>query len=522
MAKRDDEELSGIDESIEGVPEDKVDPFALPRDIESEDLAKDKDVDQEVNSNEDYQKALSEAAPELKDDSSDELAPPIKSSNSQLDKFQQYMADYKKLQDQRRNADLVNGLIAAGGKIGQSIAGKYSGNFNPDQSGNQILAKMAERPVQDFEQKQIVQSRGMQLQSETESHDPESRVSEAYRNYFIQRILPKDKDGKPDVSMFPNIQQYSASDVQNLLKMVGKPVQEKATQVPLVNQKTGEKVTGVWHPVHQTFTDLEGKPLGAEYIRDYRAQTFIDPMSQERVGFSGGTGKTTGPLTGPGVNRAVPAVPSEGEAPVQLTRQMLTGQQAKQVDQARKEFMHEVKNDRQAVNSADRVLQVLESGKSFGDLPAELQDQMSRAFGQTGHITDAQMGRALGRSDWKSRLNLATSMFLEGKLDDDNREFLQEVMTVIKDQNQQFIRNKAKAHVSNLYKDLSTSPNLSKYKIKQDQLADMISVEEAASSATKPAAKPKMLKEKQSGRVVPIKADKYDDALKSGLFEKVE
>lgn len=482
MAKRNDEKLNGIDEDVEDLG--GSDSFALPLDVEAGEKDPAEYTDKESDDNDDLQRRLSAAIgspdPSLSAIQSPEaelMASPAPSkAPSRLDQYKDYMEQYKKLQQGRKNSDLVSGLAAAGAQIGQSMAGKYSGQFQPDMSGVQVLNKMAERPVQDFEQGQVVQSRGLQLKGLTDAADPASPQSRLVRQYLNQRLF-KDNPLGEDIS---------ANDAMMLLKTVGKPGTEKASQVPLINQKTGEKTTGVWHPIQQTFTDLAGMPLGADYIRDYRAQSFVDPMSHERLGFSGGTGKVTGALTGPGVNRGVPAAGGPEGKPVELTRNMLTSGQAKQLDSTRKSFLTEVRDDRKAVNSADRVLQVLDAGQSVGDLPAEIQDQMSRAFGQTGHITDAQMGRALGRSDWKSKLNLAKSMFFEGKIDDENRQFLMDVMKVIRDQNQQFIRNKAKAHVASLHKDFSTSDNLRKYKISPHQIENLMSVEESASSAEKP------------------------------------
>lgn len=297
------------------VDEDKA---RAPKEMDAEDLASEAD---KVEPDE-LDSSLDEEEPPLKGMAGPETHKPQNTPPSQIDRYRQFLDEYKQLQNKRSNADLVNTLVAAGGKIGQSIAGRYSGQFNPDMSGVQMLQKMAERPVQDFEQKQVVGARQAQLGQAQDDIDPASPKSVLIRKYM------KDKLGMdlPDT--------VSASDAQQLLKLVGKPASgsEHALQVPLVNQQTGAKVTGVWHPVQQKFTNLAGEPLGTEWIRDYRAQSFLDPMSKERLGFSGGTGRTTGTLTGPGVNRPGAPAPSKPGESVELNRNMLTTQQSHQLD----------------------------------------------------------------------------------------------------------------------------------------------------------------------------------------------
>src|ERR1019366_9279375 len=164
--------------------------------------------------------------------------------------------------------------------------------------------------------------------------------------------------------------------------------------------------------------DTNGKPLDSnDWVRDYRAQSFIDPKTQERLSFNAGTGKVAGALTGPGVNAPIIGAP-QGNEQIQLNRSFLNGQQAKQVDHTRDKFIQEVKDDRNNLNSTDRVIAALQTGKELGDLTREEQDQLNRAFGQKGHISDQQIGVTLGRPDWKNRFTNAISIGTTGKFTD--------------------------------------------------------------------------------------------------------
>lgn len=397
---------------------------------------------------------------------------PPSPQEQQLSKYQQFMSDYKDLQDQRQKGLLTAGLFQAGGQIGQAVAGKYSGNFKPDESGIETMKALANQPVADFENAQVVKGRGITLQSEMDDHDPKSPKSKMIRDYLNQKI--------PGLKLADDV---SAADAQQLLKNIGKPTQTKFSQLPMVNKHTGEKIMGTFNPTTNTFQDTEGHPLNSrEWVRDYRAQTIVDPKTKERFGFSAGTGKLSGQLTGPGENAPiVPEKPGDlqsGEN-IQLNRSFLNGKQAEQVDHTREKFIQEVKDDRNSLNANDRVISVLQQGGQLGDLPREIQDQLNRSFGQKGHISDAQLGGLLGKPDWKNRFQNAVSLGMTGKLTDENRKFLLDVANMIKQQNQSYIDKKSQIYSNNLYSDLKSAPNLQKYKFGPDAARNLLGVESA-------------------------------------------
>lgn len=515
MADEDDE-LEKLDSpENEGLSLDASDSGDMPT-VDNSVEAPPKNEASEINpeeNQEDIEKAASDLEPKqspAEDDgleSSDDngLQAQLSPHESRLKKYQDFMDEYKRLQQHRRNTDLVSGLMTAGGQIGQSMAGKFSGNFTPDLSGAKAVQEIGNRPVTDFEQGQVVGSRQIQLGAEKDAHDPASPQSIMVRDYLNKRLGLNLAD---DVS---------AADAQMLLKTVGRPGQTKYQKINVVNQKTGEKGIASFNPSTQEL-EMNGNKLNpSEWVQDYRSSNFVDPKTGERVGFSAGTGKTTGALTGPGVNAPVMgATPSTPGGQVDLNRSFLNAQQAKQVDHAREKFIQEVKDDRNSLNANDRVIQVLQAGGELGDLPREIQDQLNRAFGQKGHISDAQLGGLLGKPDWKNRVENAVSLGTTGKLTDENRQFLLDVANLIKEQNQSYIDKKSDIYTQNLYGDLKNSPNLSKYKFGPDSVKGLLGVE----SAVRPGMQ--RLKEKQSGRIVPIKPEKYDAALKSGLFEKVQ
>ncbi len=211
--------------------------------------------------------------------------------SDQMNRFKQYMEDYKRLQQQQRKGDLVNGLIAAGGKIGQSIAGRTSGNFVPDPAGNAMLAKMNDRPVQQFEQAQIVNGRGMQLQAENNSMDPASPQSRLVRDYVEKRLGLKLDDN------------VSAADAQMLLKTVGRPTQTKFQKVNgSAPQQDGsmKRMSAIFDPGQGVYIDPETRQVipgfMSEGLNPYQVVT--DPKTGLKSTFNKSSGGAMNSIQG--------------------------------------------------------------------------------------------------------------------------------------------------------------------------------------------------------------------------------
>lgn len=219
--------------------------------VTAEDEAQKKELPQEIK--DESEKTLKDIPSEDKTDDEAEMKE-ASPANQKLDRYQNFIDEYKKLQDQRKRTDLASGLAAAGAQVGQAIAGKYSGQFVPDQSGSQAIKQIGERPVQDFEQNQVVQGRGMQLQSEMSATDPASPQSRLTRDYLKTRLgiaLPET---------------VSAADAQILLKTIGRPIQTKFQKVngTYPDPQTGQskRISAIFDPGTGTYKDAEsGAPL---------------------------------------------------------------------------------------------------------------------------------------------------------------------------------------------------------------------------------------------------------------------
>lgn len=235
------------DDELEKDPSDNLDVEDLS------DLApKDDSSDQESDSEEDPEAEVQDnenSANELNKEANSVLSeiPQAPQAHPSLNRFQDYLKQYKALQQQQNKGELVNGLLAAGGKIGQSIAGKYSGNFVPDQTGNKMLEEMNKQPLQQFEKGMAVQKAGMGLNAEAAAMDPDSPQSKLVRDYVEKRLGLK---LAPDVS---------AADAQMLLKTVGRPTQTKFQKVngTVTDPDTGveKRISAIFDPSTGSYKD---------------------------------------------------------------------------------------------------------------------------------------------------------------------------------------------------------------------------------------------------------------------------
>ncbi len=471
------EQPESVDDSVEALPSENEDgePLSTPEEIN--------DASDEVTSADQMQQAAASPdappptpsapsepmpLPGVMPEAHDELnGAPKAPSNPYAD----MLAQYKALQETRGNNRMISGLLRAGATIGHGLALGGGGSAENDMSGYDYLDKSANLPVTDFENAMKVKGGVTNLRDQDVMRDASSPVSEFYQQMAIKRGFD------PEV-----VKGKSAWDLSQMSKVMGKAAgPAKSRTVLMNNSKTGEKMQGIYHPDTHTFTTISGKPLDDDWQQAFKDQTFVDPKTHERVDFNTSLGRNMGPVTGPGVN--APIIETPGQQPGQPTlinRSMLNAQQAKQVDQARTAFTTEVKDDRKSLAASQRIIDVLKAGKKFGDIPTELQDQLSRGFGQTGHITDAQMGKTLGKADWRSKAANAVSLWSEGKLTDENRDFLLDVAGLIKNENEKFINDKSDIYAQNLHKDFSTSPNLQKYKFGPAEMKSLLSVEAAS------------------------------------------
>jgi hypothetical protein len=506
MAQYDEDELDDQDAlEAEKALEDQVDESAPSEDQldESPDLPKeDAETDKEIQAAEDTgeheagkqtipdeikshsDELLSEMAPETP-----EAAPAPKAAPSQLDKYRNFMDEYKSLQDQRSRGNLVAGLAAAGGKIGQSIAGKYSGNFTPDMSGVKFLQDQANIPVQNFEKGQVVQSRGMQLQSEIAASDPTSPQSKLVRDYLSKRLgmtLPET---------------VSASDAMFLMKTMGRPVQTKFQKVngTWTDPETGasKRMSAVFDPASGSYRDPDtGKSLPGFIAEGLNPFQLGKGEHGESVVFNKSRGGAPTPVSG-----------APNFTGAQNSRDIYNNLQPdlrKELDnKIVPNFNQLTQKTQQRLMHQAPIMAKLEEAKLNPAAYAQLQAELARfdvgdqRLAQQEFNMFATRHGYKGWGDWVQKNS-------EGTISSDFADDFAHTINNTVQGMQEDLNKQAEKHASLLIGRLPSN-----------QQVDPKLIAPLIYAGYKPANQTRMLIDKRDGQLKPIKADKYDAALKA-------
>lgn len=480
--KSDEDKAAPIDESPEKEIED------------SEEIGKEEANTPEQEINENADELLAGLKPE-------ERAEVKSSGNPEIDRYKNFMDQYRKLQAQRKNADLVNGLIAAGGKVGQSIAGKYSGNFVPDQNGNQMLAKMAERPAQDFEQSQVVQGRGMQLQSEMAANDPNSPQSRLVRSYVEKRLGLKLDDN------------VSAADAQMLLKTVGRPVQTKFQKVngTWTDPDTGQakRMSAVFDPSTGSYKDADtGKTLPgflAEGLNPF--QTNIDPNTGQTRILNKSRG-TFSPVSSGQAPVGKATTPQEVNASLDpITRKELN-------DKVTPAFNKETEKIQQRLNHVPVILQRLEEAQQNPAALPQLKAELARFDVGDQRLAQQELemfAKRQGYKGWADLLQAKTEGTISSDFANDMRQAISHVSDNLKDQLSQSAEKHAKVLANRLPPGQKVDPKTiapliyGEYQPHKAQQGDMVQVVSA-----------------KTGKPFMLPQDKVKEALAKKLIQPLE
>ncbi len=388
----------------------------------------------------------------------DDLEAPATSHDSVLKKYQDYMEEYKKLQEQRRKGDLITGLVQAGGKIGQSIAGKYSGKFDADQSGIKLLQEMDNRPVSDFEQRQIVQGRQSALNDQVTDHDPASSKSRLLRQYLREKNIINLGD---DVSY---------ADGQALLKTIGKSATAGQGKVTPKNFYTadGKQHSGYFDPVGRKFYDSQGTLVTQEVLPLFAPTAYTDNNTKEKNLLNRTFGTST-PLT-----HAKNIDHGNGLGPEpELTEENLNPRQKDNLAHIRTQFQKDSKVERNDLAVAGKLKSLLTQGDPTDPKNMiEIERNINLLSGASGRIPLDQLKASGGIQSWQARIAQAAQQAKTGGLTPENNKFLLDTTDRMIDSSQDAIRKYAEPHLNSLHTGV---PKASK-----TQLSKLLGVEPTA------------------------------------------
>lgn len=417
-------------------------------------------------------------------------------AESAFSKYQALMQQYKDLQDNQQDGLLTAGLLQGGAQVGQAMAGKYSGNFKPDLSGVDMMKEIANQPLKSYEQKQLAQAKMIGLQDELQARDPGSRMSQTYRQYAAAKLgmnLP------PDVSAF---------DISQLLKAAGKPSQQ-ASKFQKANGYVIDQ-NGHKQKVQASFEVSTGKffkPGTAEEIPGFQAESLTpyqivkDPLTGNRQQFDKGTGGHPSQID------VTPQIPQQNASPDQVWTGLDPNNRARIDKEYKPAFNKATEKTRQRLTHVPVIMQRLQEAQTNAAALPQLKAEMARFDVGDQRLAQQEFDMFAKRMGYKG-LQDWTSAHSTGTI---TKDFADEMGKAVK--------GVEKNLRGSLSKEAEIQAELLRSRMPKGQqppvhaIAPLIYGEYARSL---------QLKEKKSGKVVPIKADKYDAAIKSGLFEKVD
>lgn len=354
--------------------------------------------------------------------------------SSPADKYRNFLDTYQKLQKQRQTGDLVAGLVGAGDKIGQSMAGRYSGNVKPDLSGVELLQQQAGKPVTDFEQAQVVGGRGLQLQGLMNAADPNSQQSKLTRQYLSQRLGLNLSD---DVS---------AQDAAAMMKMVGRPMQTKYQKVngTWVDPTTGkaQRMSAIFDPGTGTYKNADtGKALPgflAEGLNPF--QITKDPNTGQNQILNKSRG-----IVSPLDNGQAPV--GEATTPQDVNASLDPVTRKELNDKVTPAFNKETEKIQQRLNHVPVILQRLDEAQTNPAALPQLKAELARFDVGDQRLAQQELemfAKRQGYKGWEDLLQAKTQGTISSDFADDMRTAISHVSDNLKDQISQAAEKHAK------------------------------------------------------------------------------
>jgi len=304
-----------------------------------------------------------------------------------------------------------------GGMIGSAISGIE--NKGLKEIANTI-EKRADQPIQDFK-----------AQVEIQKKDPNSSVSKGYKALLEKQMGMKlgGDVSASDIEPFLTAQMKKAVEKQVLFQKGG--VDEQGNMLTF-DPKTGEyKSTGT-KAQDQMFQVKD--PL-----------TGVVNLVGRRAGAEGGLnikGQVGGPKESTG----------EEESTHELY-QTLDDKKRTKVDKTREDFLKDTAEDRNAVVASGGIRSMLAAGKEMdGDVLRAIQNQLARANGEKGTMTEGDVQGFGGKADILSRLGRFASMNLIGEMTDSDRQFLSKLADVMERRANEYVNQQSRVYSDNTTK----------------------------------------------------------------------
>lgn len=351
----------------------------------------------------------------------------------------------------------VSNLLRAGNTIGSAIGGVKN-----DESFSDVLDKQANNPIANLLERRGAKDKELnrqndlfKIQQEKDNMDPTSLDSQLARD-AIRSMVPK--ANIPDTA--------SAASLYKLL--------------PILKQKVDSMKGFQQGGVDEVGNKLVFDPMSGSYrVSGAKAADQLFQVKDPNTGEVNLMGRRAGNNLDDsikGVIGAPKASTGQEDSPREIF-ETLPPKQRDKLDKTRKDFLQDTKDDRDAINSAAGIKTMLAAGKELnGDVVRAIQNQLARASGEKGAMTEKDVSPFGGRADVISRLKRYATIETVGQLPDSDRKFLSSLADVMEKKANDYVNRQSQVYSDNFATDTG---------LKSSQARKVIGVDSTLSKAEK-------------------------------------
>ncbi len=482
------------------------------------------------------------------------------------------MSEYQKLQQDRQNSLQNLGILDSVSQMAQAFAGK---GYTKPTSNMDMFEKIANRPVQDYEQRTKQSELDLKLKDLQKERDPKAaaQAREIAKQRYGALITPdmsrkdiqemqkigdpmknkadtqgitlgeqkvvsgkldaSDETAKRDINSpitaayqqaalkvgLPKeqVKNATAHDLEQLLKLYKETKDREAAEslIPAKVQNADGTIS------YYQFGN-RGTLKNTGLLAGYAPKTDLDPRTGEKNWVAPGLLKQMGPA------HSTATAQSDEQANLlipEVTMQQLPKEKQDRVVTLREQFLTDTKDERASLQAAKSITGLLDAGEALdGDILRAVQTKFAKAGGEKGAMTENDVAPYGGRQAILDRLKRNVTTWATGKMTDSDREFLRSLAGTMQRQSENELKRSTDYFSNNLYKDLKADPNVKAKNIKQGSAEQLLGADvyTNTSPAEKAAELPQKMVDvvsKKSGKKMKMPADKAKIAKEKDLIE---
>jgi hypothetical protein len=424
-----------------------------------------------------------------------------------LNQYRQLMNrdNIKQAQKDQADGKMNAGLLLGAGQMAQGFGTRYGAKIGNNSEGAKMVSDNADLPIQQINEGQKLIGQQLETMNMTEMHEPDSDISKFMR-LQAQGVLNK-MGMANDAKALDGMSAAQLQKIPGLRDLVRPP--KDAQKSEYIDKRTGDPVI---FKNGQMVNAVSGEQVPSGMFERNYAKLITDPRTGETLKVSSLHGDVKGQITGPRQGKGLNSNINK-DMELSVTKADLNPTQIKSLDDYRKSYISETKEERDAVNSALTAAELLESGRNRpeGELLRAIQTKIAKASGEKGALSENDVASLGGSQAVMAALERWVNIKSSGKLPDNDRKLLKDTITLLQKRANEYLVKSADIHAIPFKDDLEST---SGKKINIDSVRKLIGVE-GMKSAFNVIPDQKIIKIKDSnGKLHMIPENKLEDAKK--------